>query len=942
MLIGTMLGPYEIQAKLGEGGMGEVYKARDTRLDRTVAIKILPAELSADPDRRVRFEREARAVAALAHPHICTLFDIGESRPSGLGELAPSAQPLAPVHYLVMEHLPGQTLADRLLKGPLPLVQVLDIAAQIAEALDAAHKHGIIHRDLKPGNVMLTTGAAGRSGVTTAKLLDFGLAKLARHGERPALVSETHAVTEAAPLTARGTILGTLQYMAPEQLEGKEADARTDLWALGAILYEMVTGRRAFEGDSQVSLIGNIMNAAPADLATLQPLTPPALERVVKKCLAKHPDDRWDGAHDVADELRWIARVPSAGERPPLPRPRAMTLAAAAAVALGLVTLGAGLMWLLRPQAASVPPLHLSLDVHPADELNGGGVADSPTALTPGGSLTSLTWTPDGQALVFVGRRGGVQQLYVRRLDAAEARPLAGTEGAQVPTVSSDGQWVAFWAGGAIRKVPFAGGPVMALASGVGGPPNGLVWDASGRSYFGGFDDPRIWQIPPDGVPVALTELGEAERAHVLPRPLPGGKAVLYTVRKRQWSWGDEEIVAHTLATGARKVLLTDAADARYLPSGHLVFLRRGTLFAVPFAVEALEVGGPAVAVLDAVAQAMVSGHGANVTGAGQFDVSPTGTLAWIRAPITPHQECELVAVDRRGQPARLPGPVRAYTPSVRLSPDGRLLAVTVYALSDVGLWLHDLDRGSSRLLAGGGEAQFPVWFPDGRRLALNWLKDGRQSLAMQSADATAPPQVLLEDSPHPSSWTPDGRRLAAERRGDIVIVSLDDGKASARPLFETAHGELWPEFSPDGRWLAYGSDVSGRDEVYVRPYPGPGVPEQVSIDGGGHPAWNPSGKELFFVSPANAAGRRSMMAADIATAPFLGVGRPKALFDFDPTTLGLACVPVRCYDVSPDGQRFFTTRTLPAPPVTPVTHINLILNWFEELKAKVPAGGAK
>jgi len=338
-VIGMTLGPYRILEKLGEGGMGVVYKARDTRLDRDVAIKILPAELSADPERRARFEREARAIASLAHPHICTLYDIGESVPaspspeSGVPGEQVSTEPAlreprerrvegrvpVPVHYLVMEHLTGETLAERVRRGPLSLAQALDIAAQIADALDVAHKHGIVHRDLKPGNVMLTTGGAGRSGVTTAKLLDFGLAKLTGHGERPALVGDATALTQTAPITERGTILGTLQYMAPEQLEGKEADARTDLWALGAVLYEMVTGRRAFEGDSQVSLIGNIMNAEPAGLATLQPLTPPALERVVRKCLAKHPDDRWDTAHDVADELRWIRETSGDGVVTPVP-----------------------------------------------------------------------------------------------------------------------------------------------------------------------------------------------------------------------------------------------------------------------------------------------------------------------------------------------------------------------------------------------------------------------------------------------------------------------------------------------------------------------------------------------------------------------------------------------------------------------------------------------
>ena len=435
---GARLGPYEIQAAIGAGGMGEVYKARDTRLDCTVAIKVLPAEISGDPDRRARFEREARTIASLNHPHICTLHDVGEHGDST---------------YLVMEYLAGESLADRLLKGSLPLAQALDVAAQIAEALDSAHKHGIIHRDLKPGNVMLTSSGAGRSGVTTAKLLDFGLAKLAAHGERPALVSETHAMTESAPLTARGTILGTLQYMAPEQLEGKEADARTDLWALGAILYEMLTGKRAFAGDSQVSLIGNIMSAEPPALATLQPLTPPSLDRVVKKCLAKHPDDRWDTAHDVADELRWVSQTSGAssltGVQPRRRRWLRTVLEIVGGLAMALA--GAGAMWLLRPVTPHSSPARVSLDLRPVDELNAGGV-DPRYDATLGGSRTALTWAPDGQALVFVGRRGGIQQIYVRSLDEAEARPLAGTEGAQMPAVSTDGQWVAFWAAGAIKK----------------------------------------------------------------------------------------------------------------------------------------------------------------------------------------------------------------------------------------------------------------------------------------------------------------------------------------------------------------------------------------------------------------------------------------------------------------------------------------------------------
>jgi hypothetical protein len=748
---GTRLGPYEVLVLIGAGGMGEVYKARDTRLDRTVAIKILPPELAGDPERRQRFEREARTISALNHPHICTLHDVGEQDGTA---------------FLVMEHLEGDTLAERLRRGALPLPQVLDYAAQIADGLAAAHRQGIVHRDLKPGNVMLT-----KTGI---KLLDFGLAKLRGDGDR--LVADTlvSAATQSEPLTGQGTMLGTLPYMAPEQLEGKIADPRTDLWALGTILYEMVTGQRAFEGASAVSLIGAIMNAEPPALTGRQPLTPPALERLVRKCLAKNPDQRWDTAHDLADELRWISQTgaTAAGAAPSLRRRRGLRTTILVASILVAAMIGAGVTWLLRPISPRAPLAGLSLNVLPAEDVNAGGVSPS-TVRTPGGSRTALTWTPDGRALVFVGRRGGVQQLYVRRLDSAEARPLPNTDGAQAPAVSADGQWVAFWADGSIRKVPLGGGPTMDLASDIASPPWGLAWDTDGRLFFGG-DDGRIWTITADRAPAAVTTVGEAELRHVLPSPLPGGRVLLYTVRKRQWSWGDEEVVAQTLATGVRTVLLRDAADARYVPTGHLLFMRRGVLFAVPFDPEGLRVVGKEVPVLDTVAQALTSTTGYDVTGAGQFAVAPTGTLAWIPGPPATYPDATLVTVDRKGQISPIPAPARSYGSGMRLSPDGRRLAVLIFGLAERGLWVYDMGRGTLTPLALGGEAHGPVWSPDGQRLVFNWLAAGRPALASQPADGTAPPEVLVgRRQLFPSSFTPDGRHLAAATMWDIVIVTI-------------------------------------------------------------------------------------------------------------------------------------------------------------------------
>ncbi len=528
----------------------------------------------------------------------------------------------------------------------------------------------------------------------------------------------------------------------------------------------MVTGRRAFEGDSQVSLIGNIMNAEPAGLATLQPLTPPALERVAKKCLAKQPDDRWDTAHDVADELRWILQTSGAsspavlGVQPGRRRGLRMVLTVAGVLAAAVA--GAVVMWLLRAPAPRAFVARPSVDVRPAEELNAGGWFPS-AVRTPGGSRTALAWSPDGQALVFVGRRGGVQQLYVRRLDGTEARPLPNTEGAQALAVSADGRWVAFWAAAAIRKVPLGGGPVMDLASGLARPPKGLAWSPGGQLFFGR-DDGRIWAIPPEGVPAAVSALGEAEVGHTLPWPLPGGQAFLYTVRRRNYSWGDEEVVAQTLATGQRTVLLRDAADARYLPSGHLVFLRRGQLFAMPFDAERLEKRGPEVPVLDTVAQSLTAGNHYDVTGAGQFAVAATGALAWVPGPVVPYGNLTLVTVDRRGQIARLPAPVRSYGPGLRLSPKGHQLVVLVYTLTDRGVWIYDLSRGTLTPLTLNSEAYGPAWSPDGRRIAFGWLRDGRRSLAVQPADGTAPPRVLVEGEFVPSSFTPDGRQVAASR----------------------------------------------------------------------------------------------------------------------------------------------------------------------------------
>ena len=471
--------------------------------------------------------------------------------------------------------------------------------------------------------------------------------------------------------------------------------------------------------------------------------------------------------------------------------------------------------------------------------------------------------------------------------------------------------------------------------------PWGLTWDARGSVYFGR-DDGRIWKVSAEGGLSAVTTCGEAEVAHVLPWPLAGEQALLYTVRKRWRSWGDDEVVAQTLTTGTRKVLLRDAADARYVATGHLVFLRRGVLFAVAFDPERLEVRGTPAAVFDGVAQALTGNSTYDVTGAGQLAIAPTGTLAWVRGPVVPYPDGVLVSVDRHGQVSPLAAPVKSYGPSVRLAPGGRQLAVSVWSLSEISLWTHDLARGTLTPLAQGGEAESPVWTPDGQRLVFSWLKDGRLSLAWQRADGTTPPEVLAPGTLEPSSWTPDGRQLAVTTgdAGGVAVATFENGRATVQSLTQTPSSARWPEFSPDGHWLAYGSNVSGRLEVYVQRYPGPGPRTQVSIEGGASPAWHANGHELFFLSLPDAAGKRRMLVVGFEPGSPARIGAAQSLFEFAGRELYFMCSPTRCFDVAPDGQRFYVLQMRNPPPPPVVTHINLIQNWFEELKAKVPATG--
>ncbi len=917
---GTKLGPYEVVAPLGAGGMGEVYRARDTRLERTVAIKVLPAHFSGDAARKQRFEREARAVSSLNHPHICTLHDIGHD---------------GGVDFLVMEYLEGETLAERLSKGALPFDQVLRYGIEISDALSKAHRQGVVHRDLKPANIMLT-----KSGV---KLLDFGLAKLLPAAVAPMSPSamsaaETPPLQEMAtvskPLTTEGTLIGTLQYMAPEQLEGKNPDARTDIFALGAVLYEMTTGKRAFEGKSQASVIAAILEKDPPPITTLQPMAPPTLERVVKTCLAKDPDDRWQTAHDVMLELKWIAEGGSsvgAIHESPLQKNWVRALPWALA-ALFLVAIIAGIaIWSLKP----TPPQPVTRAV----------IALPPGERLAGLDLPAVAVSPDGTHVVYAATRGGTQQLYLRAMDSLEARPIPGTEGAVNPFFSPDGQWLGFFAGGKLKKVLASGGAAQTL--GDAGLPNGASWGSQGMIAFAPTTAGALRQVSDaGGASQPLTRLAKGEFSHRWPEVLPGGKALLFVAGGGAANWTNAKVAVQSVETGERRDLIQGGTHSRYAPSGptsrigrdsgrqagHLVYAQGGILMAVPFDLERLEVTGAAVPVVEGVLESPSSG-------ASQYSFSATGSLVYVPGPVQAGQR-RLVWVNRHGVEQPLASPARAYR-YPRLSPDGRRVAATIDE-QETQVWIYDLARETlTRLTFEGNTNYTSAWTPDGKRIAFISNREGPQNVFWQLADGSGSLERLTtsEYVNSPSSWSPDGQLLAFVEVNpttgfDIWVLRLGNASTplgagrKAQPFLRTPFTESAPRFSPDGRWLAYISDESGRWEIYVQPYPGPGGKWLISTEGGTEPVWNPNGRELFYRS-----GDR-MMAVEIATQSSFSAGKPKVLFEgkYLPTPITFPN-----YDVAPDGQRFLMLKA--SEQEAAATQINVVLNWFEELNRRVPTG---
>jgi Tol biopolymer transport system component len=858
--------------------MGEVYKAKDTRLERTVAVKVLPAALSASEEIRQRFEREAKTISQLSHPHICNLYDVG--RQDG-------------TDYLVMEYLEGETLALRLAKGPLALEQTLRFGIQIADALDRAHRQGIVHRDLKPGNVMLAKGGV--------KLLDFGLAKTI---DAPVAGGDTAMPTRVAEnLTEKGTVLGTFQYMSPEQLEGKDADARSDIFALGAVVYEMATGKKAFAGANQASLISAILRDEPQPISQISPMTPPALDRVVKTCLAKDPEERWQSAGDVGKELKWIAEGSAAGVAAPQPvaaRRRSRERLAWAIAALAIAA--AAWLGLSRPKADDSDTRGLRATVLLPEKL----------------FLNNAVLSPDGSRFVFGGRdASGKVQLWVRALVAASSTPISGTENGVLPFWSPDGRSIGFFADGKLKRVDLAGGSPLALydVDGVGG-----AWAPNGDILFAGPAGP-IQRLPASGgPPVSVTKLDAArgETAHRYPVFLPDGKHFLYLAMNI--AGADQHpanrLWAGSLEGGPPKPLVATKYDALY-SQGYLLYVQGGTfggiLVAQPFDPKRLETSGTPVTLADQV------GTYGDFSGMADYSVSSNGTLLMDTSP----QQRRLQWLDRKGtKTGELGDPAQMFF--FGLSPDASRVAESIFdpASQTVQIWICDAARGvRTRLTGPPGNHVGAVWSPDGSKIAYQTDQKHQADIAVRAADGSGGEEMVTDEEGQrfPADWSRDGWILHLDREATgsrLEQLAAIPEAAPRKPVVVVPRSQkdfaFTARFSPDGRWVTYDQDDSGRSEVYVVSFPEGRGRVQVSTNGGFVPRWTRGGKEIVYQD-----FDERIVAVDVDTSQGVRAGSPRPLFQVEASNQG--------WDVTADGERFLVG----VPVVRNSSRmLDLIVNW--------------
>jgi eukaryotic-like serine/threonine-protein kinase len=877
--------------------MGEVYRARDSRLERTVAIKILPAHLSSSPELKARFEREARAASALNHPHICHLYDIGSHDGTA---------------FFVMEYLEGETLADRLRKGALPLKQALELGIQISEALATAHRAGILHRDLKPGNVMLTASGA--------KLLDFGVAKVSpvltgaasmAGGVTPSTPTMTIAElsSPAKALTQPGTVVGTFQYIAPEVLQGTEADVRSDIFSLGCVLYEMATGQRAFEGKSQLSVLTSVLEKDPEPLSKVQPTSPAALDHLVKTCLEKNPNERFQTAHDVKLQLKWIAEGGAHAKKPADKAKSRVAWVIAGLAILALLLLAGYLAF-----NSHSSPIVESYILPPA--------GTSFVTTVPGSGPPVIS--PDGTRLAFTARdEKGKILLYVRQLNSISSTPLSGTEDSMYPFWSPDSREIGFFVPGKLKRINAAGGPPQTICDATNG--RGGSWSKEGVIVFTPAVSQPISRVSAQGGvpdPASKLDLAHEQNSHRWPWFLPDGKHFLF------WARSSRGVQEHSIYVGELgsldAKLLTKSESMAIYASGHLLFMRDQTLMAQAFNPRRIEIAGEPTPIAEHV---VINGG----TSRPVFSASDTGTLIYESGEVA--DGWNLLWFSRDGkQIGSIPQQDRYFDPA--LSPDGTRLALTIYRTQGTGdIWIFDLARGTkTRLTFGVALAQSPVWSRDGKTIFYTSDEKGAPHIYAKAADNSGSSWTVLETSDTvevPKSTSPDGKYLVYHRRAvangtqgrvDLWVLPLF-GDRKPFPILQTAFDNLFPAISPDGKWMTYQNSESGRNEIYITTFPVGGAKWQISNSGGAYARWGRDGKEIFFLNLTD-----DMMAVDVSTVGnAVKLGVPHVLFH----AVGLQR-QTRPYDVTSDGKKFLLNSGNLKEDRAPMT---LVQNWPAEVK---------
>lgn len=881
-MLGQVLGHYSVIEKIGAGGMGEVYRAHDQYLSRDVAIKVVPEIFARDRDRLMRFEREARVLASLNHPNIAAIYGLEESNGT---------------RFLVLELVPGQTLGNRLAMGPLALGEALEIAKQIAHALDAAHQQGIIHRDLKPANIKVTPEG-------DVKILDFGLAHVL---SADSTLDAAQSPTTLA-LTREGIILGTAAYMSPEQARGKPTGKRTDIWSFGCVLYEMLTGRQTFSGDTVSDIMAAVLKSDP-DWSIVPPDTPFEIRHLLQRCLRKDLNSRLrdigDARLEIEETLAGNIQASSVGHlearmswRQWLPWLALLLMTVLAAAALWNV-------WHRRE------PLAVSRFVIPAPANERMEIYETP----------NVAFSPDGSRIAYVTAQGSNLRLYIRDIKDWQPKLLSGTEGANSPFFSPDSQWIGFFAGGMMKKVGVNGGmPIEICEAAVG---RGASWSPDGNIVFAQNMSSGLFRVSTSGgKPEAVTTMNVAagERTHRWPQVLPDGDNVLFTVGSVDSPeyFLDARIAVQSLHSGQRKIVLEGGTNPRYIDPGYLIYVSSGGLFAVPFDLKKLRTTGQPIRILENVATDIT-------TGASQFGVSGDGSLAYV-AGITGAVERKLVWIDRHGTTRELPAPPRNYS-AARLSPDGRHLVTVIAGSGESDVWLYDMQRSTlTRLTTEQGNKMGPLWTPDGKRVVYSAATRGHgMNVIWMPVDGSGAAQSLWSGSESPmlipTSLSPDGKLLLVDRldaggRGFDIWVLPIAGEGQAHPLLQSKFSEQWGVVSPNGQWLAYVSDETGSSEVYVQSFPGLGNRAQISELGGFEPAWSRNGRELFYRTGDK------MMVVPVEAEQHFKAGTPQALFEDHNDYSD--------YDIALDGTHLLMIK---GKDDSSPMQLNVVLNWREEWK---------